>query len=306
VDDQYLPHWVIHGPNDPGKPLATIEDGHCVVFFNFRGDRALEISRAFVEDNFKGFVRTRRPKVLYAGMMEYDGDTHMPPKYLVSPPAINRTVSEYLAKNHISQYAISETQKYGHVTYFWNGNNSEKFDAQSETWKEIPSDRVPFDQVPAMKAHAIAVELEQALKSGSYKFLRVNFANGDMVGHTGSLAAAVEAVKAVDEALGRLVAAIDELGGTIVVTADHGNCEQMIAVDKKTGKAIRGAGGGYEPMTSHTLNPVPFVIHGPDSNRYELDGSVKSPGLGNIAATILALLGYAKPEDYLPSLIVVH
>ncbi len=306
VDDQYLPHWVVHQPGNPDTPIGQIEDGHNVVVFNFRGDRALEISRAFVEDDFAGFTRKRRPNVIYAGMMEYDGDLHMPPKYLVEPPAIERTLSEYLAKNGVPQFAISETQKFGHVTYFWNGNNSAKFDEKTEEWEEIESDRIPFDQAPAMKAREVAAELEKALRAGKYKFLRVNFANGDMVGHTGSLPAAVEAVKVVDEAVGHMVSVIDELGGTVIITADHGNCEQMIAVDKKTGKPVRGAGGEFEPMTSHTLNPVPFVIHGPETGRYELNDEAESPGLGNIAATILLLLGYEKPDDYLPAIVKIR
>jgi 2,3-bisphosphoglycerate-independent phosphoglycerate mutase len=304
-EDQYLPHWVVSNPEEPEQPLAQIEDGHAVVVFNFRGDRAIEISRAFVADDFNGFERRRRPDVIYAGMMEYDGDTHMPPQYLVEPPAIDRTVSQYLAANGVAQFAISETQKFGHVTYFWNGNNSAKFNAETEEWQEIPSDRVPFDQAPAMKAPEIAAAVIAALRSGAYKFLRVNFANGDMVGHTGSLAAAIEAVKAVDAALKQIKAVIDELEGTLIVTADHGNCEQMFAVDKKTGKLKEASGGGYELMTSHTLNPVPFIIHGPDTQRYELNAAVAEPGLGNIAATILALLGYQKPAEYLDALITV-
>jgi len=304
-EDQYLSHWVVSDPENPEKPVGEINDGHNVIVFNFRGDRAIEISKAFVEDNFVGFNRKRNPKVIFAGMMEYDGDTHIPPKYLVTPPKIDRTLSEYLANNDISQFALSETQKFGHVTYFWNGNNSAKFNEETEEWDEIESDKIPFDQAPAMKAKEIADELIKVLKNGNFKFLRVNFPNGDMVGHTGVLDAAVEAVKALDIALGRIIEVIDELGGTIVITADHGNCEQMYAVDKKTGNPVQGAGGTFEPLTSHTLNPVPFIIHGADTDKYELNKELKDPGLGNIAATILNLLGYKKPEDYLPSIIKV-
>ena len=304
-DDQNLPHWVVSDPENPDKPVGAIQDGDNVIFFNFRGDRAIEISRAFIEKDFNGFTRKRWPHVLFAGMMEYDGDTHIPPKYLVTPPAIDHTVSEYLAKNGVAQFAISETQKFGHVTYFWNGNNSAKFDAKTEEWEEITSDQIPFDQAPAMKAPEVTDQLLKILEQGSYKFLRVNFANGDMVGHTGSLPAAIQAVKAVDAGIARLVQEIDKLGGTIVITADHGNCEQMIAVDKKTGKPVMGAGGEFKPMTSHTLNPVPFIIHGPDTDRYELNQDVSEPGLGNIAATLLNLLGYEKPVEYLDSLITI-
>lgn len=306
IDDQYLSHWVISNPEEPAKPMTEILDGHNVIFFNFRGDRAIEISRAFVEDDFTGFRRKRRPSVLYAGMLEYDGDTHLPPRYLVQPPAIESTLSEYLAKNGITQFAVSETQKFGHVTYFWDGNNSKKFDEKTEEWEEILSDKIAFDKAPAMKAMEIAEATEKALRSGAYRFLRLNFANGDMVGHTGSLPAAVEAVKTVDKALGRLLSVIDELGGTVIITADHGNCEQMIAVNEKTGDPVSGPGGEYEPMTSHTLNPVPFIIHGPDTSRYAINNGARTFGLGNVAATILALLGFQKPDAYLESIIAIE
>ncbi len=305
LEDQYLSHWVVSDPENPEKPVGEIYDGHNVIVFNFRGDRAIEISKAFVEDNFIGFDRKRVPKVLFAGMMEYDGDTHIPPKYLVTPPKIERTLSEYLANNNIAQYALSETQKFGHVTYFWDGNNSAKFNEDIEEWVEIESDKIPFDQAPAMKAKEIADELIKVLKEEKFKFLRVNFPNGDMVGHTGNLDATVESVKALDVALGRVLKVMDELGGTVVITADHGNCEQMFAVDKKTGKTVQGAGGGFEPLTSHTLNPVPFIIHGPDTDKFELNNGKEDIGLGNIAATIFNLLGYEKPEDYLDSIIKV-
>jgi len=305
AEDQYLSHWVVSDPDNPEKPVGEIQDGHNVIVFNFRGDRAIEISRAFIEDDFAGFERKRKPEVIFAGMMEYDGDTHMPPKYLVTPPEIDRTLSEYLANNNIPQYALSETQKFGHVTYFWNGNNSAKFNEENEEWEEIESDKIPFDQAPAMKSKEIADELIKVLKEGKFKFLRVNFPNGDMVGHTGVLDAAVKSVKALDIALGRIIEVIDELGGTVIITADHGNCEQMYAVDKKTGTPVQGAGGGFEPLTSHTLNPVPFIIHGPDTDKYELDNDAKEPGLGNIAATIFNLLGFEKPDGYLDSLIKI-
>jgi len=305
TDDQYLSHWVIHDPEDSKIPLTRIGDGHGVVLFNFRGDRAIELSRAFVEADFTGFHRKTYPAILYAGMLQYDGDTHMPPRYLVEPPAIDRTVSEYLARSGVPQYAVSETQKFGHVTYFWNGNNSAKFDAKTEEWVQIESDRLPFDQAPKMKADEIASRAIEALQSGAYRFLRLNFPNGDMVGHTGSLPAAVEAMKAVDRAVGRIIEAADALGATVIITADHGNCEQMIAVNEKTGRAVMGPGGEYQPQTSHTLNPVPFIIHGPDTGRYE-PSEIEDPGLANIASTILLLLGYERPDDYLEPLIMVQ
>lgn len=304
ADDQNLPPFVIHDESKTEQPCATIDDNHGVVLFNFRGDRALEISRAFVEDDFRGFTRKRRPRVVFAGMVQYDSDTAMPPLYLVEPPAFKNTLSEYLASKGVTQYALSETQKFGHVTYFWNGNNSAKFDEKLEVWEEIPSDRISFDKKPAMKAKEIADRAIEALRSSRYRFLRINFPNGDMVGHTGSLPAAVEAVKAVDDALGRIIAATDELGATVIVTADHGNCEQMIAVDSKTGEPQQGPGGAYKVMTSHSLNPVPFIIHGPQAERFNINKKATNPGLANIASTILTLLGLEKPPEYLDSLII--
>ena len=181
--DQDLPPFVI---SDDGKtPVGPINDGDSVIYYNFRGDRALEITAAFEEDDFQHFDRGRRPAVVYAGMMEYDGDTHVPKNYLVNPPEIDRTMGEYLCATGIKQLAISETQKFGHVTYFFNGNRSGKFDESMEDYVEIKSDIVPFEQRPWMKAAEITDAVVAAIESGKYGMIRLNFANGDMVGHTG-------------------------------------------------------------------------------------------------------------------------
>ena len=184
VIDQDLPPFVIA---ENGKPVGTINDGDSVIFYNFRGDRAIEISKAFDDANLDKFDRVRFPKVVYAGMLEYDGDLHIPSNYLVNPPEITNTMGEYLAGAGVSQLAISETQKYGHVTYFWNGNKSGKFDEELETYIEVPSDVVPFEQRPWMKCAEITDKLIECLESGKYACLRVNFPNGDMVGHTGNI-----------------------------------------------------------------------------------------------------------------------
>jgi len=299
IIDQDLPPFVI---SKNGTPRAPIQDNDIVIFYNFRGDRAIEISRAFTEENFTKFTRDPSVKVHYAGMMEYDGDLHIPPVYLVNPPAIDRTVSEYLVQNQVKQYAISETQKFGHVTYFWNGNNSEKFDKDLEVWKEIPSDRISFDQAPRMKADAITDELIKELKSNAFKFLRVNFANGDMVGHTGVLKAAIEAVETVDQNIKRLLEAAGDIGATVIITADHGNCDQMIEIDKKTNQPKKNKDGTYAQKTSHTLSPVPFIITGKHADEF-VSTSVQEAGLGHIASTILTILGFEPPSQYLPSLI---
>lgn len=298
VIDQDLPPFVV-------LPRAPISDGDAVVMFNFRGDRAIEISRAFDDDAFDKFDRVRRPDVWYAGMMEYDGDLHIPARYLVSPPAIERPMGELLAASHVTQLAISETQKYGHVTYFWNGNRSGMFDEGTETYIEIPSDRVPFDQRPWMKAAEITDRLIAELRTGRYRFVRVNYANGDMVGHTGQLDATVIAVEAVDLQLDRLRLAVEELGGILVVTADHGNADEMFQRDKH-GRVQRDPSTGRPVVkTSHTLNPVPFLIHDPArGDRYEIDPDrARTAGIANVTATVIELLGFVPPADLEPSLL---
>ncbi len=302
VIDQDMPEFVV--ADAEGRPVGPIEDGDSVVFFNFRGDRAIEISRAFTEANLTEFDRKRVPDVLYAGMMEYDGDLKIPPLYLVNPPAISRTVSEYLVHNGVSQLATAETQKFGHVTYFWNGNNSEKFDAEFESWVEVPSDDVPFDREPQMKAREVCAVVADDLRTRGHRFIRVNFANGDMVGHTGSLSAAIRAMEVVDECVGRLVDEVRRSGATMVVTADHGNLDMMWEVDGKTGEVKRDAAGEPVLKTSHTLSPVPWCLVGAEAERFQANAAVREPSLGNIAATLLLLLGFQPPPDYLPPLVL--
>jgi 2,3-bisphosphoglycerate-independent phosphoglycerate mutase len=300
VIDQDLPGFVVA---KDGKPLGKIVDGDAVVFFNFRGDRAIEISRAFTEKGFDKFNRGKVPNVTYAGMMQYDGDTKMPERFLVVPPAIDRTLGEYLAKNGVSQYAISETQKYGHVTYFWNGNRSGKFSEDSETYVEIPSDVVPFEQRPWMKCAEITDTLIEAVQSGKYRYLRVNYPNGDMVGHTGNFEAVITSMQGLDLQLARLIPAILAAKGTVMITADHGNADEMFELDKK-GNVKRNAKGDTKAKTSHTLNPVPFILVSSEENPgYQLKTNLKAPGLSNVAATVLNLLGFEAPADYDESLI---
>ncbi|HEY1554421.1 MAG TPA: 2,3-bisphosphoglycerate-independent phosphoglycerate mutase [Kofleriaceae bacterium] len=297
VIDQDLPGFVV-------APPVPMRDGDAVVMFNFRGDRAIEISRAFDDADFTKFDRVRRPDVFYAGMMEYDGDTHIPAHYLVSPPAIEHPMGEILAQAHVSQLAISETQKYGHVTYFWNGNRSGMFDAGCETYVEIPSDRVPFEQRPWMKAAEITDRLVSELRTGKHRFARVNYANGDMVGHTGAFDATVIAVETVDLQLARLAVAVEELQGILVVTADHGNADEMYQRDKH-GRVQRDKTGQPVAKTSHTLNRVPFFIHDPmRRDRYEIDPArAQTSGIANVTATCLELLGFAAPDDLESSLL---
>lgn len=301
ISDQRLEPFVVTGGD--GEPVATIEDGDCVVFFNFRGDRALEIAQAFTAgDEFEGFDRGRVPEVLFVGMMLYDGDLNVPEHYLVSPETVRNTVSEYLANTGVAQFACAETQKYGHVTYFWNGNRSDKFDDATETYLEIPSDLVPFDERPWMKSAETADEVINAVRSGAYRFIRVNFAGGDMVGHTGSLPAAKIAVESLDLALSRIVPVMREARGCLVVTADHGNADEMVERDK-SGAPIVDDNGVPKGRTSHTLNPVPIVINDYAERELTLRDGLNQAGLANVAATLVELLGYAAPAEYEPSLL---
>ena len=295
VIDQDLPPFVVA---KDGAPVGTIEDGDSVIFFNFRGDRSIEISKAFESGaDFDKFDRKRVPTVLYAGMLEYDGDLHIPSRYLVSPPEITNTMTEYLVSAGVKSLAISETQKYGHVTYFWNGNKSGKFSEELETYIEIPSDVVPFEERPWMKCAEITDELIKCLRSGEYKYLRVNFPNGDMVGHTGSFLATECSMEALDLQLARILKVVDELHGVALITADHGNADEMYELDKKTGAPKANKDGSFKAKTSHTLNPVPFIVYDNFYNdKYDLKQGRADFGLSNVAATTVNLLGYDAPE----------
>ncbi|MFX1462138.1 MAG: 2,3-bisphosphoglycerate-independent phosphoglycerate mutase [Promethearchaeota archaeon] len=284
IIDQFLPSFVI--VNEKKDPIGKMEEGDGVIYFNFRGDRAIQISRAFDEENFNEFKRDYYPHVQYYGLLQYDDKLNIPKNYFIEPPKIDNTISDYLSLEGISQFAIAETHKYGHVTYFWRGNRDVKI--KGEDCVEIKSD--PSETIkdqPKMKAYEVRDELIKAIISGKYKFLRVNFANGDMVGHTGVKSAAMIAAETVDECVNEIVNTVTALKGIAVVTADHGNLDEM-----------------EEFKTAHTLNPVMFNIIDSDyNNEYIINDKVKDPALGNIAATILNLLGYHKPENYLDSLI---
>jgi 2,3-bisphosphoglycerate-independent phosphoglycerate mutase len=300
VSDQYLPAFVI---SEDGKSIGPIEDGDAVICFNYRGDRVIELSRAFVEEEFTQFDRMRRPEVVYAGMMEYDGDLRIPPNYLVDPPAIANTAGEYLVREGVKTLAISETHKFGHVTYFWNGNRSGSFDDQLEIHQEIPSDPRPFAEAPEMRAPEITRAVLAALDRGTYDFIRVNIANGDMVGHTGNLAATIRACEITDRCLGEMIQRVNQIGGRYLVTADHGNADDM-ALRDKNGNPKKDERGQILPRTAHSLNHVPLVFGGSDlASHVKLDPAVQTPGLANITATYLNLLGFQAPVSYEATLI---
>ena len=300
--DQDLPPFVIA---ENGKPVGTIEDGDSVILFNFRGDRALEITKAFEAEDLKEFDRKRKPQVEYAGMMEYDGDLHVPAQYLVSPPSIDRTMAEYLCKTGIRQFSISETQKFGHVTYFFNGNKTGKFDDKLEEYVEIPSDIVPFEERPWMKCAEIADRVIAEVESGKWDLIKLNFPNGDMVGHTGVFEAVVCSMEAMDLQIGRIWDAIRKAGGVMVVTADHGNADDMYEHGKDGSLKLK-KDGEPKSKTSHSLNPVPCIICDSAYNG-EYSKELKTGlGISSIPATLMNLLGYDAPEDYDPSVITLN
>ncbi len=290
IIDQDISPFVIKGTAQP------MEDGDTVLLFNFRGDRAIEISQAFTDKNFKHFVKEKKPQINYWGITQYDGDENIPPNYLVSPPLIKNTLGEHLCSLGLKQFACSETQKFGHVSYFWNGNRSGYFDKNLEKYLEIPSDNISFDLKPWMKAHEICEATINEMKQESFDVGRINFPNGDMVGHTGNLDASVCAVTVVDLMVGRLLQAAQKTNTTLIITADHGNCEEMyLSNDKEKPKKIK---------TSHTLSPVPFYLYHHKKNFKNLALKVKNPSLVNIANTVLTLMDLKTRKDYEPSLIL--
>ncbi|KAG2597500.1 2,3-bisphosphoglycerate-independent phosphoglycerate mutase-like isoform X2 [Panicum virgatum] len=304
ANDQYLPPFVI--VDDSGKAVGPVLDGDAVVTINFRADRMVMLAKALEYADFDKFDRVRVPKIRYVGMLQYDGELKLPSRYLVSPPEIERTSGEYLVKNGIRTFACSETVKFGHVTFFWNGNRSGYLDETKEEYVEIPSDSgITFNVAPKMKALEIAEKARDALLSGKFDQVRVNLPNGDMVGHTGDIEATVVACKAADEAVKIILDAVEQVGGIYLVTADHGNAEDMVKRNK-AGKPLLDKSGGIQILTSHTLLPVPVAIGGPGLHPgVKFRNDIQTPGLANVAATVMNLHGFEAPADYEPTLIEV-
>lgn len=301
VIDQDLPAFVVAG--EDGKPSGPILDGDSVVLFNFRGDRAIELTKAFeAGDEFDRFDRIRVPEVEYAGIMEYDGDAHIPAQYLVTPPDIDRTMAEYLVATGVKQFSISETQKFGHVTYFWNGNRTGYFDDSLETYVEIPSDIVPFEQRPAMKCAEIADKVIKVIEEGEFELIKLNFPNGDMVGHTGIFQAVLASLEVMDLQIDRIKRAVEKAGGILILTADHGNSDDMFEHNKK-GEVVYKENGKPKSKTSHSLNPVPFLLFDPLFNGEYSEDLNEGLGISSVSATCLNLLGFQAPEDYDKSII---
>ncbi len=285
--DQDLPAFVVARD---GAPVAKIANGDSVILFNFRGDRAQEISLAFDRKDFDKFDRGDYTGVKFAGMLQYDGDLNIPENYLVQPPVISNTLTEVLCKAGVREFAVSETQKYGHVTYFWNGNRSGKVSEELEEYMEIPSDVIPFEQAPAMKSKEITEAMVEAMASKKFRFLRCNFPNGDMVGHTGVMEAVVYAMECVDSGLKAILDAADQYGYTVLITADHGNADQMTETKK----------GKTSVRTAHSLNPVPFIIYDKDNDWKVIPGEY---GLANVAPTVVKMMGLAAPDCWEASMV---
>lgn len=305
VTDQYYPPFVI--VDEAGKPVGAMADGDAVATFNYRADRMVMVSKAFELPDFDKFDRVRVPKVRFAGMMQYDGDTHLPAHFLVAPPEIERTSGQYLVANGIRTFACSETVKFGHVTFFWNGNRSGKLSEELEEYVEVPSDQgISFDKAPRMKAAEIAEKARDAILGRKFDEVRVNFANGDMVGHTGKLDATIEGCAAVDEAVKVVLDAVEQTGGMFLLTADHGNAEDMVKRNPKTGEPLKGKDGSVQILTSHTCSPIPIAIGGPGLPKgVKFRKDVPTGGLSNVAATTMNLLGFEAPKEYDTTLIEV-
>ena len=287
VQDQYLPPFVIVDVDD--RPVGKIEKGDVLIYFDFRADRAIEIAQAFTYWDFPYFDRGdyQPTDVYFVGMTEYNSDTHVPEHRLVEPIHIDQTLNEFLGKHGVSELAVSETVKFGHITYYFNGNSYER--AEREDFEQIDSYTEPFDTRPWMRTAEITDKVLEKLPD--YKFVRINYPGGDMVGHTANIEATIVAMEAIDISLARIMKKVTKLGGCMIVVADHGNAEELL---DKDGKA----------KTSHTINKVPCIICDDTSNRgkYELN-DLDNPGLANIASTIATLLGLDAPKEWDKSLI---
>ena len=262
-----------------GKPVAVIQDKDSVVFFNFRPDRAREITRAFCDDDFQGFAREKRLDLTYVCFTDYD-ETIANKLVAFHKVQLHNTFGEYLAAHDMTQVRIAETEKYAHVTFFFNGGVEEPNKGEDRILVKSPK-VATYDLQPEMSAVQVCDKLVEAIKSDKYDVVIINFANPDMVGHTGVENAAIKAIEAVDECVGRTVEAIKEVNGQMFICADHGNAEQL--VDYETG----------EPFTAHTTNPVPFILVNADP-AYKLreDGC-----LADIAPTLIELMGMEQPEE---------
>ena len=261
-------------------PVATVKDGDSVIFFNFRPDRAREMTRVFCDDEFDGFDRGARKKTTFVCFTDYD-ETIQNKLVAFVKESLSNTYGEFLAKNGLKQARIAETEKYAHVTFFFNGGVEEPNEGEDRYLIPSPKEVPTYDLKPQMSAPAVCDKLVECIKSGKYDAIVINFANPDMVGHTGVESAAIKAIETVDECVGRAVEAIKEVNGVMFICADHGNAEQL--VDYKTG----------EPWTAHTTNPVPFILVNADPSYKLREGGC----LADIAPTLIELMGKEQPKE---------
>ena len=273
VFDEFVePTVIFNGEN----PVATIENNDSVIFFNFRPDRAREITRSLVDKDFSEF-KTKKLNLYYVCFTQYD-ETMPNVKIAFKPTELKNTFGEYISKNGLKQLRIAETEKYAHVTFFFNGGNEKQYDGEDRIL--VPSPKVEtYDLKPEMSAYEVTDKVIKQIESQKYDSIILNFANPDMVGHTGSLEATIKAIEAIDECVGKIIKAINNVEGVLLITADHGNAEQMI--DYQTG----------EPHTAHTTNPVPLILVGME------DAKLKDGKLADLAPTMLDIMGLEKPEE---------
>jgi len=276
VNDEFVKPMVVM---EDGKPVATIKDNDSVIFFNFRPDRAREITRAFCDDIFNYFERGRRIRTTYVCFTDYD-NTIINKEVAFLKEEITNTFGEVLAANHLTQLRLAETEKYAHVTFFFNGGNEEPVEGEARILVDSP--KVPtYDLQPEMSAYQVSDKLLQAIESHKYDVIVINFANPDMVGHTGVEPAAIQAIEDIDQCVGKAVEAIKKVGGQMFICADHGNAEQMI--DEETS----------EPFTAHTTNPVPYILVNANPEVKLREGG----NLADIAPTLLELMGVEQPKE---------
>ncbi|MBA3011287.1 MAG: 2,3-bisphosphoglycerate-independent phosphoglycerate mutase [Proteobacteria bacterium] len=275
--DEFISPVFFESNADTNKGFIRDEDG--LIFFNFRADRAKEITRAFIEADFKGFKRKEHPSLSnFVTMTQYDQNFHLPTAF--APQHLTNGLGEVLSRQGIPQLRIAETEKYAHVTYFFNGGNEQAFDGEHRIMIPSPRDVATYDQKPSMSAEKVAETVCEQIRSGKFEFIVLNFANMDMVGHTGVLSAAIKGCETVDACVRQVAQAIWETGGIAFITADHGNSEQMIADDGS-------------PHTAHTLNQVPFILAGTQFKDTEIRNGI----LGDISPTVLKALGLTQPAE---------
>lgn len=321
LTDQHIPPFVVVGPD--GRPVGRMADGDAVVLWNYRGDRAVEMARALDtprDGEWPHFDRRHVPRLRFAGMTCYDEEAGVPAAALIPPVVVDHPVGEIVAAAGLTRLCVAEAKKYGHLCYFFNGHRGIPFDPSVERYVKVDSLPGRDEDHPAMATEAVVARVLDAVhdRDGPVPdLLCVNFANGDMCGHTGVMAAAVAGMEAVDAAVARLLSAVVGAGGVAVVTADHGNVEQMAQLDGGGGVVAGDTPGGWAPLTAHTTAAVPlWVVGAPvrgmaidEGARWDAgtpggDPTCEGPGIVNVSAAVLHLLGLEAPAEYLPSVLM--